>query len=320
MKYRLLIAIPVLLLLSVALIVTLLPLRWASDNILFNLDIVRRCARAHSTNVVTGRDGWLFYISSPLSIVLPWPRHNAERICAFRDSLRANGIELIVVPVPNKEQVYPEKVSSFRPAVVCRQRRDLIDVLRKSGVHVVDMLPEYIGCKGTVAGLYDAYDNHWMDPAIVIAAHAIAETTRTVARLGDGALQCVIRDTIENHCADIERILTKGSWCDDSRLYPVKRSSVRLLDGSPLMDFPDARILIYGDSFIIQGIACSATIGAHISRILGETVRSYDGFKACSKGPHFFQTRKTALSREIKVFIWIFASRSLAEPISRSAD
>jgi alginate O-acetyltransferase complex protein AlgJ len=292
------------------------PLYWASDNPLYNTELAYRCFLRSHRKVVQGRDGWLFYRNSLLSVILPWPRQNALKIETFRDSLRANGIELVVVPVPNKEFVCPEKISSHRPRILSRQRDNLIGHLRSAGVHVVDLLPLFIERAGTgsAPALYDALDTHWMDRAIVLAAGAISDTLRRIDSTVADTMRFNMKDTIEDHCADMILLLNSMKGCDTT--YPVHRSSVRTSDGSPAVDDPSSPILIFGDSNVNMGCGEYANAGAHIGRALGMRTRTISRIKAGNSGPFFFEGNKKHLAGKTRFFIWIFASRSLAEPIS----
>jgi hypothetical protein len=292
--------------------VVILP-QWASDNALFNAELLFRSAGRSGHGLVRGADNWLFYRNSLLSIVIPWPRQNAERIIAFRDTLRSHGIEFVMVPVPNKEFVYPEKISPHVPHVACRQRDRLFGRLQKNGIHVVDLLPLFLAQKTNGDPLYDALDAHWMDRAIRLGAKSIADTIRSLRLSLSDTMRFVIRDTIENHCADLVRLRSQQTDCDTT--YPVRRSSVRTFGGLPLENDPDSKILIFGDSHINMGRGESADIGAQIAGQLGTRVRVMWKMKALNDAPLFFQEHKAALSGKTAVFILIFASRSFAEPI-----
>ena len=68
--------------------------------------------------VVVGRNGWLFYrqsvgyvVERPTSAVHSDSADPLAAIRSFRDQLAARGIRLLVVPVPNKESVYPEMLA-----------------------------------------------------------------------------------------------------------------------------------------------------------------------------------------------------------------
>ena len=96
---------------------------------------------------VLGKQGWLFY--GP-SVRYATERRNGRpedegadplaAICSFRDQLQAMGIRLLVVPVPNKESVYPEMLAGRAAAagvVVCERTRRLLDGLRQRGIEHV---------------------------------------------------------------------------------------------------------------------------------------------------------------------------------------
>ncbi|MCI0535668.1 MAG: hypothetical protein L0Z50_10620, partial [Verrucomicrobiales bacterium] len=66
---------------------------------------------------LVGHDGWLFYQPGVSFLTQrPLPRDSTPRdalaaVVKFRDELAARGIRLIVMPAPNKESVYPEKLA-----------------------------------------------------------------------------------------------------------------------------------------------------------------------------------------------------------------
>jgi hypothetical protein len=287
--------------------------QWASDNTLFNAELLFRSAGRSGHGLVRGADNWLFYRNSLVSIVVPWPRQNAERIIAFRDTLRSHGIEFVMVPVPNKEFVYPEKISPHVPHVACRQRVRLFKRLQRNGIHVVDLLPLFLAQKNNGQPLYDALDAHWMDRAIRLGSQVIADTIRSLRPSLSDTMRFVIRDTIENHCADLVRLRSQQTDCDTT--YPVRRSSVRTFGGSPMENDPDSKILIFGDSHINMGRGETADIGSHIAMQLGTQVRVIWRMKALNDASRYFQDHKAALCGKTGIFVLIFASRSLAEPI-----
>src|SRR4029077_8724508 len=98
---------------------------------------------------VVGRHGWLFYRPSVRYFIerLPVP-HDSDSanplpaIRSFRDQLQARGIRLLVVPVPNKESVYPEMLSKQAEdtgVIVCEQTRRLLGQLERHGIEHVDL-------------------------------------------------------------------------------------------------------------------------------------------------------------------------------------
>lgn len=99
---------------------------------------------------LVGRDGWLFYKPGLACLTGPLPKPSASHasqdplpaILDFRDQLEARGVRLIVVPAPNKESVYPDKVSRRaehgRGALGPQTRQFLAD-LQTAGVEVMDL-------------------------------------------------------------------------------------------------------------------------------------------------------------------------------------
>jgi hypothetical protein len=289
--------------------------QWASDSPRFNAELIYRSMAHSSHGAVKGPDGWLFYRNSLLSIVIPWPRSSADRIVAFRDALRSKGIELVFVPVPNKEYVYPEKIGSFIPKNPCRQRTDLLNHLQKRGVHVIDLLPLFLAQKAEGEPLYDAYDTHGTDRANLLMAKAIADTVRTIIPSIADTQQFSAKDTIEIHCADMIHLMDTHTDC--SGTYPMKRTSVRMARGLPYENDPHSPVFIFGDSNVNEGGAETADVGAQVSRLLGRRVQVAWRMKAVNVAPGFYKTFETKLSKEVRVFICVFASRSLAEPIEQ---
>ena len=98
---------------------------------------------------VLGRHGWLFYRPSVRYMVerqAAAPEGDAAdplpAIRSFRDELQARGIRLLVVPVPNKESVYPGMLARRAEGagvIVCEQTRRLLDRLEQSGIEHVDL-------------------------------------------------------------------------------------------------------------------------------------------------------------------------------------
>ena len=67
-------------------------------------------------------------------------------IVDFRDQLAAHGIRLVVMPVPNKESVYPDRLTSRaepRRGVLAPRTQDLLDTLRAANVEVIDLFKEF---------------------------------------------------------------------------------------------------------------------------------------------------------------------------------
>ena len=122
---------------------------------------------------LVGRDGWLFYKPGFDDMVArgkPMTATNdpVAAIVAFRDALAARGIQLLVVPAPNKESIYPDRLSARVPkgqVVVSPPTRDLLARLRAARVECVDLFAVFAAARTNVpasnaAPLYLKRDSH----------------------------------------------------------------------------------------------------------------------------------------------------------------
>ena len=111
-------------------------------------------AERQQTNVVAGKEGWLFFTPElrHLSVEQFWgdaakkvsQASNPEfadplpAIIDFNTQLDGAGIELIFVPIPAKATIYPEMISEHgvTTARTDIQHQKFYDILRKQGVNV----------------------------------------------------------------------------------------------------------------------------------------------------------------------------------------
>jgi alginate O-acetyltransferase complex protein AlgJ len=145
-----------------------------------------------------GADGWLFFAGELrlLSLDRFWGddaakvsrAHKPElanpvpAIVDFHKQLKARGIELVLVPVPPKAAIYPEKivpafdVRSNDPAPMLHR---FYDELRAGGIDVLDLSALLIQKRDDPRGaVFCKTDSHWSGTGCALAAHAIAENVR----------------------------------------------------------------------------------------------------------------------------------------------
>jgi hypothetical protein len=145
-----------------------------------------------------GADGWLFFAGELrlLSLGRFWGddartvsrAHKPEladpvpAILDFQQQLKARGIDLLVVPVPPKAAVYPEKiVAGFdaRSVDAAPVLHRFYDELRAAGVEVLDLTPVLLQNRESEGGaVFCRTDSHWSGKGCVLAAQAIAENVR----------------------------------------------------------------------------------------------------------------------------------------------
>jgi hypothetical protein len=146
-----------------------------------------------------GADGWLFFSGELrlLSLGRFWGEEAAKvsrahkpdladpvpAILDFQQQLKARGIELVVVPVPPKAAIYPDKivpgfdVRTTDPAPVLHR---FYDELRGAGIDVLDLSALFVQNRDNSRGpVFCKTDSHWSGIGCVLAAQAIAEKVRS---------------------------------------------------------------------------------------------------------------------------------------------
>lgn len=222
--------------------------------------------------VVLGRDGWLFYrpgvdalIGQPFldvnqlnqrkeghevweKPVLPDP---LAAIAHFRDQLAEKGIDLLVVPVPIKPSIHPEKLSArgVSGELSNRSWHAFLKKLESEGIHYFDARPVLQKYAKEYGSAYLPTDTHWLPDAMervaaqlsmYIVEHGLVEKKNDfmelyeVDHVGEG---------------DIHRMLTLP---EEPKLFVTQRVEIKqLLTGEGEFWQPDrtAEVLLLGDSF-----------------------------------------------------------------------
>ena len=136
-------------------------------------------------------------------------------IVDFRDQLAAHGIRLVVMPVPNKESVYPDRLTSRaepRRGVLAPRTRDLLDTLRAANVEVIDLFKEFGEARQQTgvafqAPLYLAQDTHWSPAGVDLAAKAVARRLMELGWVQPGQVDYSERSAPVQRLGDVLRML-----------------------------------------------------------------------------------------------------------------
>jgi alginate O-acetyltransferase complex protein AlgJ len=167
----------------------------------FAAELAATVANLEKKNAAAGAgvDGWLFFGAELrlLSLGRFWGddaakvsrAHKPElkdpvpAILDFQQQLKARGIELVVVPVPPKAAIYPEKivpgfdVRTADPAPVLHR---FYEELRGAGIDVLDLSALFIQNRDHARGaVFCKTDSHWSGIGCVLAAQAIADKVRS---------------------------------------------------------------------------------------------------------------------------------------------
>jgi hypothetical protein len=279
---------------------------------------------------VRGRHGWLFYRPSLRYAIEPQtgaPRSaDADPLPAirsFRDQLQARGIRLLVVPVPNKESVYPEELSRRAEdagVIISERTHLLLDQLEQCGVEYVNLFDAFLRAKAKEGSsdqsrLYLAQDSHWSPEGAKAAAGAVAQRVLTGGAVSRGDRSYVEHPvTIRRHgdlvqmlqAPQIERALEPETLICLQVLEPDARTTYRAAEESP--------ILILGDSFLRiyeQDEPGAAGFIAHLARELGQSLTAIVNDGGASSLVRRELARRPGILMNKKLVIWEFVERDI---------
>jgi alginate O-acetyltransferase complex protein AlgJ len=245
-----------------------------------------------------GMDGWLFFRKSfeymlGKDYTLQSPEKNPlPHLIDFNNYLKAKNVNLLFVVVPNKEEVYYDKINASLPApnvkYVNSYSRKILSDLQNAGIEVIDLLPQFIEArKNDSSGneyLYQLHDTHWTNRGLQIAAGMIADRIKQYcwySGIDKGTF--IVKDTSFERQGDIvERIPEQNR-----PKYPAVRLQAQQVYTSDTTLYKgnnaNAPIMLIGDSFtgVFESVDCKgAGVGAHIAQKTGvpvEIITSWGG-------------------------------------------
>lgn len=277
-----------------------------------------------------GSDGWLFFRKSFDALwggeigMQPDSLNPLVHIAALSNYLKSCNVELLFVGVPDKEEVYFDKINSepvmpYSPIVKPYGRKFLAQ-LQEQGVEVIDLLTPFLRAKSDDSAtgelLYQKQDTHWTSRGLQIAAEIIAKriTLYPWYTSSSDTVTYSYRDTTVERAGDLTDRLppdVKGRYASVSMpARKVVHTDGSLFEGNA----PDAPVLLIGDSFtgvfeLIDGK--SAGVGAHIAARTGlpvDIITSWGGGPAVRQ--KMLRVRGSVLNRK-RVVVYMMVARDL---------
>ena len=210
-------------------------------------------AEEQGSIVVEGTEGWLFFAPELRHLAAGkfWGDAAANvsqarrpewadplpAILDFHAQLSKIGVGLLLVPVPPKAVVYPEKLPpGSSNADLGAHLRAFYDLLRQNGVEVLDLETLFLSNREHPKGhVYCQQDTHWSGVGTVLAAEEIADSVRTELKQTPKA---------ESEWKSVE--ITGDLWTalGDPSL-PKESLSLRFVEVEPTNSSP---IILLGDS------------------------------------------------------------------------
>jgi alginate O-acetyltransferase complex protein AlgJ len=285
-----------------------------------------------------GADGWLFFTAELRFLSLgPFWSDEAPKVSRshkpdladpipaivdFQKQLKARGIDLLVVPVPPKAAIYPEKIlPGFDVG-----RDDSAPVphrfyqeLRASGVDVLDLTSLFIQNRDDKrGGVFCKTDSHWSGVGCTLAAQAIAEAVR-------GKLTALPRKDYVSEWKDVQIDGDlAGLLPRDSPKPGPERVAVRSVNeketgtavqpdaNSPLLLLGDSHTLVFHDFLaehagLVDQLAQELGFAPDLigTRGSGATPVRVSLYRHSLKNPDYLAKKK--------VVVWCFAAREFTE-------
>jgi hypothetical protein len=279
-----------------------------------------------------GRDGWLFYkpgfddMVTRGTVRAGSTNDPVAAIVAFRDDLAARGIELLVVPAPNKESVYPDRLSRRMTGirhVMSPVTRDVLERLRAAKVEYVDLFRVFAEARGhtgssagAAADLYLARDSHWSPAGVGVAAGEVARRLVELGWAEPGASEYREREAPVERIGDVMRML--GSPWLERRALPERVHCRQVVGadatapGAAAGSHEGARVLVLGDSFLRiyeQDEPRAAGFISHLAKELRQPVASLVSDGGASTLVRQELYRRPGLLRHKRVVVWEFVER-----------
>jgi alginate O-acetyltransferase complex protein AlgJ len=237
----------------------------------FRAELARLAGEAEAADriAVPGVDGWVFFgpelrhlsvdrfwgpdATSVSRARRPEDADPLPAILDFKRQLDSLGVDLLLVPVPPKAVIYPEKVSDAVTIPIPVPRLDrahqlFYEQLRGDGVEVLDLTDLFIAERFHPDGpVYCRTDTHWSGTGCTVAAAAIAERIRGRAWFGELDIQPY---SAAWYSITITGDLTREGGVpapqEELRLRGVVAGTGR--SRSPIPPDPNSPIVLLGDS------------------------------------------------------------------------
>jgi hypothetical protein len=310
----------------------------------FLADIARQASSAEQAgrSVLTGNDGWLFFVPELRSLSAgPFWGNDATRVSRsakpenadplpaivdFHRQLQGAGIELLLVPVPAKTAIYPDRLSqTVKPDQTAASprldpsQRAFYDVLSRAGMTVVDLAPTFQAQRDAPPGpLYCRTDSHWSGRGLALAAQRIAEHVRQRDWLLSLPKQSFVSETRNvEFTGDLARILNEQQPVRET--LPLTFVGLTQQDllvpqepdrNSPVLLIGDSHTLVFHDATLY---AKGAGLPDHLALQLGIPVDLVGIRGSGATTTRIELLRRKDNLRGKKLVIWCFSFREFTE-------
>jgi alginate O-acetyltransferase complex protein AlgJ len=246
-------------------------------------------------------------------------------ITKYAQELKALGVELLLVPVPPKAAIYPEKLNAGADAKTVPSLLPYYEKLKAAGVEVLDLETVFKAERAKADGkqLYCATDSHWSPHACQIVAKLLAEKLKAnpaISQAASGGFATLPVQDLEFH-GDLLTDAQKASVAKEK--LPMQRAGKAAgADVTTVESDPASPVLVMGDSHLQvfrRGGAMLAQQGGfvdHLQAELGSAVEEFSMQAGGADGPRREIARATVKNPDFwakkKVVVWVFTAREFS--------
>ena len=284
-------------------------------------------------------DGWLFFAAEfrLLSLGRFWgdeaPKvsrsHKSEladpilAIVDFQKQLKSRGIDLLVVPVPPKAAIYPEKIVSdfnLRTDDSAPVLHRFYEELRAAGIDVLDLTSLFIQNRDDKrGGVFCKTDSHWSGLGCVLAAQAIVENVRGMLPASAARKEYAAEWKESEIKGDLVSLLPPGSLKPGPEKTAVRSVSEKGA-GNPIQPDGNSPVLLLGDSHTLVFHDFLAERAGLVDQLAQELGFAPDliGTRGSGATPVRISLYRRSLKdpgylAKKKIVVWCFAAREFTE-------
>ncbi len=196
-------------------------------------------------------------------------------ILDFHRQLKERDIELLLLPVPTKATVQPDRLGR-RLAAESRPQNPgfgaFVQTLTAAGVEVFDPTASLLEARRQRTGVFLVRDTHWSPEGMRRVAEELAERTRQQSLwhlLGPTAAAFDERHVTVEGEGDLAALLDSAGWLESQPMRVDVQQVIARRDGRPPID-RRSPLLLLGDSF--TQVYANAELGFGIRGGLGESL------------------------------------------------
>jgi hypothetical protein len=245
-------------------------------------------------------------------------------LVAFISALRAHGVTVLLVPVPDKVMIHPERLTARASGVLANNPGypQFVATVERAGGVVFDATGLSRAKASIGRTLYLGQDTHWRPEWMAEMASAVGETVRERFPLPvlPKPLVTVTRTETRRRVGDLVDMLAlpKGQ----SLYVPEEVAVTQIIDQAtnrPLAPDPESDVVLLGDSFTNiysdpgLGWGEGAGFAAHLGRALGRRLQvvAYNGAAATGARQEFLRTEQARRLYSKKLLVYEFTMHDL---------